>query len=125
VIGVVPVQVPLVIEYLVEVVPALTVGALLAPSEDPVTNESAGALVFVGAETTAWLLTVKRVTGALFVVVVVPVAVFVAVTLSVRNLPNCVMVGVKVIAVAPVIAVQPVGVVETTVETRLVQLNHW
>ena len=67
----------------------------------------------------------KRVTGALFVVVVVPVAVFVAVTLSVRNFPNCVVVGVKVIAVAPVIEVQPVGVVETTVETRLVQLNHW
>ena len=52
-IGVVPVQVPLLSKYLVEVVPALTVGALFAPSEDPVTGESPGARVFVGAETTA------------------------------------------------------------------------
>ena len=67
----------------------------------------------------------KRVTGALFVVAVVPVAVFVAVTLSVRNLLNCAVVGVKVSAVAPVIVVQPVGNVETTEVTCLVQLNHW
>ena len=67
----------------------------------------------------------KRVTGALFVVGAVPVAVFVAVTPSVRNLLNCAVVGVKVIAVAPVIVVQPVGNVETTAVTRLVQLNHW
>jgi hypothetical protein len=63
--------------------------------------------------------------GAVVGVGAVPVAVFVAVTLSVRNLPNSVVVGVKVIAVAPGIEVQPVGVVETTEETRLVQLNHW
>ena len=44
-----PVQVPLVIEYLVEVEVALTVGALLAPLVDPVTSESPGAMVFVGA----------------------------------------------------------------------------
>jgi hypothetical protein len=73
---------------------------------------------------------VKRVTGALFVVAVVPVAEFVAVTLSVRNLglgaaPNCAVVGVKVSAVAPVIVVQPVGNMETTEVTCLVQLNHW
>jgi hypothetical protein len=74
--------------------------------------------VRIGAATTAWLLTVKRVTG-------VEIAALIAETLSVRNLPNCVLVGVKVIAVAPGIEVQPVGVVETTEVTRLGQLNHW
>jgi hypothetical protein len=79
--------------------------------------------VRTGAAATAWLLTVKRVTD-------VEIAAFIAETLSVRNLglgaaPNCAVVGVKVIAVAPVIAVQPTGVVETTEATRLVQLNHW
>ena len=43
-----PVQVPLLSKYLVEVVLALTVGALLAPLVDPVTSESPGALEFVG-----------------------------------------------------------------------------
>jgi hypothetical protein len=74
--------------------------------------------VRTGAAATAWLLTVKRVTD-------VEIAAFIAETLSVRNLLNCAVVGVNVIAVAPVIAVQPTGVVETTDATRLVQLNHW
>jgi hypothetical protein len=118
-----PAQVPVVSAYLVEVVSALTVGAELAPVGNPVTTEIAGALEFVGAEATAWLLTVKRVTD-------VEIAAFIAETLSVRNLglgaaPNCAVVGVKVIAVAPVIEVQPVGVVETTEVTRLGQLNLW
>jgi hypothetical protein len=113
-----PAQVPVVSEYLVEVVSALTVGAEFAPVGNPVTTEIAGVLEFVGAEATAWLLTVKRVTD-------VEIAAFIAETLSVRNLLNCAVVGVNVIAVAPVIAVQPTGVVETTDATRLVQLNHW
>ena len=44
-----PAQAPLVSEYLVEVEVALTVGAELAPVGNPVTNESPGAWVFVGA----------------------------------------------------------------------------
>jgi hypothetical protein len=63
------------------------------------------------------LLTVKRVTGEV-------VAAFLAETLSVRNLQNCSVVGVKVSAVAPDIAVQSAGRAETTDATLVAQLNH-
>ena len=44
-----PVQAPLVSEYLVEVEVALTVGAEFAPVGNPVATEIIGALEFVGA----------------------------------------------------------------------------
>jgi hypothetical protein len=62
---------------------------------------------------------VKRDTGAL-----VPVARFVAETLSDRNLPISVLVGVNDADVALLIAVQPLGVEEAGADTLLVQLNH-
>jgi hypothetical protein len=77
-----------------------------------------GSWEFVGAATTAWLLTVKLLTGE-------AVAALLAKTLSVRNLPNCAVVGVKVIELAPDIGAQSAGFVDTTEATRVVQLNHW